>query len=170
MYVFSSRQGTLASPQDLTQVSVYSYESPAHPYGFQLILASPPLYFLFFFIYYRATSTAYCSSQARGQIRIGAAATSLHHSHSNMGSKLSLWPTNSSQQRWILNPLSKVRDQTWVLTDTSWVCHHWAAMGIPPPLYFLSSSLPNCLPQGLHSSCTRWEDSRQAHRDCFTTV
>ena len=35
-------------------------------------------------------------------------------------------PNHSSQQHWILNPLSRARDQTCVLTDTSRVCHHWA--------------------------------------------
>ena len=38
-----------------------------------------------------ATPAAYGSSQARGQI--GAGAAGLHHSYSNVGSKLSLQPT-----------------------------------------------------------------------------
>ena len=31
---------------------------------------------------------------------------------------------HSSWQHWILNPLSKARDQTRVLMDTSQVCYH----------------------------------------------
>ena len=49
-------------------------------------------FFLFFlFLLFRATPKAYEVSQPRGQI--GAMAASLHHSHSNKGSKLHLWPT-----------------------------------------------------------------------------
>ena len=49
-------------------------------------------YFLFFvFSLFRAASAAYGGSQARGLI--GAVATSLHHSHSNVRSKPRLWPT-----------------------------------------------------------------------------
>ena len=51
------------------------------------------LFFCFFFVVvvFRATSAACVSSQARGPI--GAAAASLHHSHSNAGSKpFHLWP------------------------------------------------------------------------------
>ena len=44
-----------------------------------------------FFGLFRAAPPAYGSSQARGQI--GAVATSLHHSHSNAGSKLCLQHT-----------------------------------------------------------------------------
>ena len=45
----------------------------------------------FIFCLFRATTMAYVSSQARGQI--GAVATGLHHSHSNARSKLRLRPT-----------------------------------------------------------------------------
>ena len=46
--------------------------------------------FSFFFLFglFKAAPAAYGSSQARGQI--GAIAASLHYSHSNMGSELSL--------------------------------------------------------------------------------
>ena len=48
---------------------------------------------MYIFIYFliRASSAAYGSSQVKGPIR--AAAASLHHSHSNSGSKPSLQPT-----------------------------------------------------------------------------
>ena len=49
------------------------------------------LFFLFFFSLLRATPMAYVSSHARDLI--GALAASLHHSHSNAGSELCLWPT-----------------------------------------------------------------------------
>ena len=52
------------------------------------------LSFSFSFVFvclFRALSAAYGGSQARGQI--GAAASDLHHSHSNMGSEPHLRPT-----------------------------------------------------------------------------
>ena len=61
----------------------------------------------------KATPGAYEGSQARGPI--GAAAAGLHYSHSHARSKM-----HSSRQHWILNPRSEARDQTRVLTDTSW--------------------------------------------------
>ena len=36
---------------------------------------------------------------------------------------------DSSGQCWILNPLSKDRDRTCILMDTSSVCYHWATTG-----------------------------------------
>ena len=38
---------------------------------------------------------------------------------------------HSSWQRQILNALSKARDRTGILMDTSQVCDYWATMGIP---------------------------------------
>ena len=64
------------------------------------------------FCLFRAAPVAYGGSQARGPI--GAIAAGLHHSHSNVGSKVHLRPT---PQRRILNPLSHqgipVRDFFW---------------------------------------------------------
>ena len=59
------------------------------------------LYLFIYLLLFRATPSAYRSSQARGQI--GAAAVNLYH---------------SSPQCWILNLLSETRDQTmssWIL-------------------------------------------------------
>ena len=49
------------------------------------------LLFLFIYLLFRATFTAYRGSQARGQIRTVAAG--LHHSHSNVGSEPHLGAT-----------------------------------------------------------------------------
>ena len=67
---------------------------------------------LFFFL--RATSTAYGGSQARG--RMGAVAAGLHH---------------SSQQCWILNPLSEARDGICILMDTNQIRFCRATMVTP---------------------------------------
>ena len=40
-------------------------------------------------------------------------------------------PHHSSWQGWILNPLSKVWDQTHVLIGNSWVCYHCTTTGTP---------------------------------------
>ena len=48
-------------------------------------------FFIFIYLVFRAVPMAHGGSQARGQI--GAIAASLHHSHSNLGSKPCLRPT-----------------------------------------------------------------------------
>ena len=67
---------------------------------------------------FRGAPMAYGGYQARGRIR--ATAAGLHH---------------SSGQRRILNPLSKAKDWTWVLMDTSRVHYHWATSGTPKILF-----------------------------------
>ena len=88
-----------------------------------------------YFFSFRAAPVAYGGSQARGQTR--AAAAILHHSHSNSRSKPRL-RHHSSQQRWILNPLSEARDWTHILMDTNRVHFHWTTMGTPKSVVFLS--------------------------------
>ena len=71
--------------------------------------------FFLSFLFFRATLAAYASSQARSQIR-AAATTPPDLSHIfNLRC--------SSQQHQILNPWSRARDRTHVLTDTSQVCY-----------------------------------------------
>ena len=77
-------------------------------------------YFFCLFIFSRAVHGH--MEIPRLQLPIGAVAASLHHGHSNMGSKLHLRPTYSSRQGQILNPLSKARDQTHNLMVPSWIC------------------------------------------------
>ena len=73
---------------------------------------------LLFFFSFRATPAAYGSFQGRGQI--GAAATSLGHSHSNARSEPHLRPTPQLTAM-NLNPLNKARNQIHILMNTSWV-------------------------------------------------
>ena len=42
---------------------------------------------------------------------------------------------HSSRQCWILSPLSKARNRTLILTDTSWIPYCWATMGTSPFLF-----------------------------------
>ena len=43
---------------------------------------------------------------------------------------------HSSEQHSILNPLSKARDQTCNLMDTSWVLNPWSHNGNSPSMFF----------------------------------
>ena len=71
------------------------------------------------FFFFRAAPAAHGSSQARGWI--GAAGTSLHHSHSNTRSQLHPRPTPQLMTVWILNPPSKARDRNLILMDSNCV-------------------------------------------------
>ena len=44
---------------------------------------------------------------------------------------------HSSRQHCILNPLSKARDRTGILMDTSWIRFHWATTGTPLSFFYL---------------------------------
>ena len=70
---------------------VLVFNSNLH-FSFFTILYYYFLFYLFYFLLFRATPAAYGGSQARGWI--GATAACLHHSHSNAGSELRLWPTH----------------------------------------------------------------------------
>jgi len=103
---------------------------------------------------FRVAPTAYRSSQSRGRIR--AAAAGLCHSHSNVPSEPCLQPMLQLAERWILNPLSKARNQTHTLMGTSWVLY---------PLNYNRNSLPPFKTQGLFqvlpSSCLEHSQSLQ---------
>ena len=102
----------------------------------KIFLPSFLLLFFSFLFFLRAAPAAHGSSQARGQIR--ATAASLRHSHSNTRSKLWLWPTPQLMAMPILNPLSKARDQTHILMDSTRFITSWATMGTPRMISYLS--------------------------------
>ena len=72
---------------------------------------------LLLLLLFRNTPTAYGSYQARGQIR-ATAATAKATATATQDPSRYCDLNHSSQQRWILNPLSKVRNQTRILMDT----------------------------------------------------
>ena len=83
----------------------------------------------FFFLFFRATPTAYGSFWARGVI--GAAAVGLHHSYSKGGIQAEsvTYATAHSNARSLTHweRLSEIhRDRTRVLMDASRVHYHWA--------------------------------------------
>ena len=96
--------------------------------------------FLFFLVacLFRAAPTAYGGSQIRSLI--GAIAAGLRHS--NPRSELVCNPYHPSQQRRILNPLSKARDGTGNLMIPSWISFHCTTRGTPT-LFFLVEKQTN---------------------------
>ena len=86
---------------------------------------------LFFFslLFFRAASTAYGSSQARGQIGAVAAAYTTATATRDPSCVCDLH--HSSRQCQILNPLSEARDQTHILMDTGRICFYCSTMGTP---------------------------------------
>ena len=72
-----------------------------------------------FFFFFRAAPVAYGSFQARGWI--GATTASLTTAAATPDPSFIWDPYHSSQQRWILNPLSEARVRTHNLMDPSWV-------------------------------------------------
>ena len=74
---------------------------------------------LVWFLFFRPAPTAYGSSQARGDIRAAAASRGQSHNNARLIHICDLH--HSSQQSQIFNPLSKARDQTCILLDTSQV-------------------------------------------------
>ena len=49
---------------------------------------------------------------------------------------------HSSWQLWIPDPLSKARDQTHILMDTSQICFRCVTMGTPKKCIFLTRNFP----------------------------
>ena len=78
---------------------------------------------------FRAVPTAYGNSQARGESELQLLAYTTAIATQDLSSICNLH--HSSWQCQILNLLSKARDQTCILMDTSQVCYHWATMGTP---------------------------------------
>ena len=69
------------------------------------------------------------------------------HSYSKARPEPHPRPVLQFQQHQILNPLSKARDQTCVLMDTSQICFQWAMTGTLRLILFSSLSIPSSDPK-----------------------
>ena len=97
-------------------------------WGSQTKVERWPAKILFTFSFlFRAAPAAYRAFQARGGIRAAAASLATATAMQDPSHICDLH--HSSWQCWILNPLSKVRDQTHVLMVTSQVCFCCATTG-----------------------------------------
>ena len=92
-------------------------------------LSPCPASFFFFFLLFRTAPAAYGASQARAESELWLPAYTTATAMPDPSHICNLH--HSSWQHWILNPLSKARDRTCILMDTSWVRYHWATIGTP---------------------------------------
>ena len=88
------------------------------------------MYKCMYLLLFRAAPVAYGSSQARvdSELQLLAYTRATTTTTGDLSCVYCLH--HNSWQCWILIPLSKARDQTCVLMDTSRVCSCWATMGI----------------------------------------
>ena len=89
---------------------------------FRFFFFFPFFFFFFFLVIFRAAPMAYGGSQDRGQI--GAASAGLHHSPQQHQIQATSVTCTTAVPSNVLNPLSKARDRTCVLVDTSQVRYH----------------------------------------------
>ena len=92
-------------------------------------------FFCLFVLLFRASPMAYGNFQARDPNR--AAPAGLCHSHQEDPSPDCNLHHNSGQ-RWVLNPMSKARDQPGILMDTCQIHFHCATKGTPQTVLLLN--------------------------------
>ena len=124
-------------------LSTWNETKPNH-LTFLLSFLSPSLPF---FLLPWSTGAAYGGSQAMGEI--GATVVGLHTATTTPDLSCVCDIHHSSQQRWILDPLSSAKDRTCTIMDTSWVHFHWATPHLPlilkkttPGYYDLANWIP----------------------------
>jgi len=83
----------------------------------------------FFFFLFRAAPVTYGSSQARSWMELQLPATATATATWDQSHVCNVH--HGSWHHWILKPLSRARDQTQVLTDTSWIRFPYATTGVP---------------------------------------
>ena len=82
-------------------------------------------FFVFFNLFFMPGTLSTWSFQARGQIQAVAARPTPQPQQRRIRAR-SATCTDSSQQRQILNPMSKARDWTCILRGASHICFRWA--------------------------------------------
>ena len=111
-----------------TSAYIYTHIYPLYPYTHTYI------HFLF-----RATPTVYGSSQTRIKSELQLPACTTTTATPDLSCVCNL--NHSSWQHWIFNPLSKARDQTFIIMDTGRVHYCWVTMGTPVHAFIYKASV-----------------------------
>ena len=128
----------------VTHTYIHSFSHIILRHCFSFFLLFTYLFFMFYFLLFRAAPEAYGSSQARGLI--GATAAGLCQATETWDPSHVCNLHDSSRQFRILNPLSEARDRTrnpMVPSRIPFCCttpHHCFSLSLPSP-YFLPISL-----------------------------
>ena len=115
-------------------LSLFSF-SPSLPSILPSFLPSSLFFPSFFPLLFRAAPATYGGSRlgVRSKLQLPAYAMATEMPDPSCVFDLH----HSSQQRPIPDPLSKARDQTFILMDTSQMCYRWATAGTPRVPIFL---------------------------------
>ena len=116
--VWVSSQRFHLCPCDASPSSTVRCPHKSPKFREKLRCKSQPVNLLLFFLFQAASVTS-GSSQARGRIGVAAEAYATAMAVLNLSCICDL--CHSSQQCWILNPLTEAGDWTHILMDTSWI-------------------------------------------------
>ena len=101
--------------------------------------------FLFFFFWFLGPHPWHMKYQTRDQMSCSCRPTPQPQPLGIQATSVIYTTAQSNTWSLILNPLSRARDWTHILIDTSWICFHWATTRTPKFCVYFMLYIPNIL-------------------------